>query len=374
MFIYNQFIKQPPTSVNVQQEVVKEETLFLEVSATGTINPVNMVDVGTQVSGQISEIMVDYNDDVKAGQVLAKMDMRNLRSSLKESKANLEKAKINMDQTKRSLDRTKELHTKELASELEIEQAQDAYNNAIATYNISKIQLEKNSVNLGYADIVSPIDGVVISKNAEVGQTVAATFSTPTLFTIANNMTEMKIEASVDEADIGLVKEFQKVVFTVDAFPEDEFTGVVAQVQLQPTIINNVVTYNVIILIQNPDLKLMPGMTATLIIQTKEKPNSITVPNSALAFDPSDADWKVLKKKKYKMIALEEENENTVWIKEDKTFKEVAVEVDFTNGIRSSIKGDIAVGDSVITNLKVKIGEEAEGSLFSPPEEDEEKE
>ncbi len=371
IFIYKQFIQQEPVNINIQQEAVLQETLYNEVSATGTINPIEMVDVGTQVSGEISEVLVDYNDQVKEGQVLARMDMRNLKSTLDESRANLNKAKISMDQTKRALERSQELFADGLIPKIDLEKAEDDYNSAVAMYHITKLQLEKNSVNLAYADILSPIDGVVISKNIDVGQTVAATFSTPTLFTIANDLTEMKIEASVDEADIGQVKQFQKVIFTVDAFPDEEFKGVVAQIQLQPTIVQNVVTYNVIILIQNADLKLMPGMTATLLIQTEEKPDVITVPNSALAFEPSDEDIDQLKRKKFELKPIDDESKNTVWVVKGKTLSEIEVEVDFTNGIKSSIIGDLVVGDSVITNIRVIEGEEQSGNLFSPNKEEE---
>ena len=370
-FIYNQFIKQPPVAIDFMEEEVAAENLYQEVSATGTINPVEMIEVGTQVSGQISEILVDYNDEVKEGQVLARMDMRNLKSSLKESNANLEKTKVLLDQAKKNLDRTKDLHAKGFSSDLDLETANNDYQNALAAYNVAKIQKEKNSVNLGYADIISPLDGIVISKNVEVGQTVAATFSTPKLFVIAKDLSQMKIEASVDEADIGQVKPGQFVIFTVDAFPDDEFSGTVGQVQLQPNVIQNVVTYNVIIMINNPDMKLLPGMTATLLIRTEEKNNAVSIPNSALAFDPEKYDWDVLKSKGYSMKGSDTEGES-VWILKDKTLTEKEVTVDFTNGIRSSISSGLEPGEFVVTNLKIKIGEEQNGNLFQPKKEDEE--
>jgi HlyD family secretion protein len=197
LFIYKQFIEQEPVFVDIQQEAVVEETLYSEVSATGTINPIEMVDVGTQVSGKISEVLVDFNDEVEEGQVLARMDMRILNSTLQESKANLKKARVVLKQTERALDRSKELFEEGVIAKIELEKAQDDYNNAKATYNIAKLQLDKNSINLGYADIISPIDGVVISKDVDVGQTIAASFSTPVLFSIAKDLKEMKIEASV---------------------------------------------------------------------------------------------------------------------------------------------------------------------------------
>jgi len=374
LFIYKQFIQQEPVFIDIQQEEVLEETLYSEVSATGTINPIEMIDVGTQVSGKISEVLVDFNDEVEEGQVLARMDMRILNSTLQESKANLKKAQVVLKQTERALDRSKELFEEGVIAKIELEKAQDDYNTAKATYNIAKLQLDKNSINLGYADIISPIDGVVISKDIDVGQTIAASFSTPVLFSIAKDLTEMKIEASVDEADIGQVKQYQKVLFTVDSYPDNEFGGVVAQVQLKPTVVQNVVTYNVIILIENPDLKLMPGMTATLIIRTEERPNSISVPNSAISFDPFEEDGKLLKRKKYKIEALNKKDVKTVWILENKTLIEKEVDVKYSNGIRSAIVGELTPGDSVVTNIKITIGEDKGGSFLMPSNDDEENE
>ena len=372
LFVYNQFIRTPPVFVDIQKEPVIEETLYREVSATGTINPLEMVEVGTQVSGEISEVRVDFNDLVKKGQVLARMDTRNLKATLEESKANLRKSEVVLDQSERNLKRVTELAEGGVVPQVDLEKAQDDYNNALATYHIAKLQLEKNSVNLGFANIVSPIDGVVISRNVEVGQTVAATFSTPTLFRIANDLKEMKIEASIDEADIGQIKQYQKAVFTVDSYPDEDFQGVVAQVQLQSTVIQNVVTYNAIILIENPDLKLLPGMTATLLIQTEERPNCRTVPNSALSFKVKKEDLSVLKKKKYKVRGLEKEAPHSVWIMKGRELKEVPVEVDFTNGIRTAIRGEFGLQDTVVTKLKVKTEEESGGNMFMPDSEEEE--
>ncbi|NOQ74534.1 MAG: efflux RND transporter periplasmic adaptor subunit [Crocinitomix sp.] len=371
LFVYRQFILKEKVSIAIQQEVVVQETLYAEISATGTINPIELVDVGTQVSGIISEILVDFNDNVKAGDVLARMDKRILKSSYLESKSNLLKAEVSVKHTERELDRNKKLFDEGFIAKVELEKAQFDYDNAKATYSIAKLQLDKNSVNLGYSTIVSPIDGVVISKNIEVGQTIAASFSTPVLFSIANDLKQMKIEASVDEADIGMVKPSQKVIFTVDAFPDDVFEGLVDQVQLQPTVVQNVVTYNVIILIQNPELKLMPGMTATLIVRTDEKPNSISVPNSALSFFPDAEDLDALEKKKYKINGLNQPEMSTVWTMNDKTLTEKEVAVLFTNGIQSGISGDLAPGDSIITNIRVTIGEESSGSFFTTSEEEE---
>lgn len=372
LFVYKQFIQQEPVFISIQQEVVVDETLYAEVSATGTINPIELVDVGTQVSGIISEVLVDYNDIVVEGQLLARMDKRILNSSLLESKSNLIKTEVALEQAKRELDRNKKLFKEGYIAEVELEKAQFDYDNAQASFNIAKLQRDKNAVNLGYTNIVSPISGIVISRNIDVGQTIAASFTTPILFSIANDLKQMKIEASVDEADIGMVKPGQKVIFTVDAFPDDTFKGIVEQVQLKPTVIQNVVTYNVIVIIENPELKLMPGMTATLIIRTEEKPNSIAVPNSALSFFPDEDDIKTLNKQKYKIEGLNNPQASTVWIINQHTLVEKEVVVNFTNGIRSAITGDIMPGDSVITNINIRIGEEKSGSLFGGNNEEEE--
>jgi HlyD family secretion protein len=372
LFIYKQFIQKEPVTIAIQQEVVTQETLYAEVSATGTINPIEMVEVGTQVSGIISEVLVDFNDLVTKGQVLAKMDRRNLNSSLLESKSNLIKAEVTLNQAEIDLNRNKKLFDEGFIAKIELEKAQYDYDNARATYTIAKLQRDKNAVNLGYTQIVSPIDGIVISRNVDVGQTIAASFSTPVLFSIANDLKQMKIEASVDEADIGMVKPSQKVIFTVDAFPDESFEGVVYQVQLEPNVVQNVVTYNVIVIIENPDLKLMPGMTATLIIRTDEKPNSIAIPNSAIAFTPDDEDVSTLKKNKYKVVALNKQDVPTIWVLNDKSLIEKEVAVKFTNGIQSSITSDLNPGDSVITNINITIGEEYTGSLFGSEEENEE--
>ena len=368
IFVYKQFIQKDPVFISIQQEVVAEETLYAEISATGTINPIDLVDVGTQVSGIISEVMVDYNDRVKNGQILARMDKRNLTSSLLESKSNLVKAEVTLKQMDRELERNKKLFEKGFIAEVELEKSQYDYDNAKATYTIAKLQRDKNSVNLGYTNIVSPINGIVISRNVDVGQTIAASFSTPVLFSIANDLKQMKIEASVDEADIGMVSKGQKVIFTVDAFPDDIFEGIVEQVQLKPTVVQNVVTYNVIVIIQNPELKLMPGMTATLIIRTKEKPNSISVPNSALSFLPQEDDIKSLLKNKYKIESINKSGVSTVWSLKGNSLIEKEVTVSFTTGIQSAISGQLSPGDSVITNINITVGDEKTGSFFSGPE------
>ena len=361
------FLKQKlKQEVSFHTEPIAKEIIYKEVSATGTIYPITMVDVGTQVSGEISEIMVDFNDYVKKGQVLARMDVRILKSLIEQGKINLSKTRLLLNQADRALSREKELFKSGLIALVDIEKAQDDYENAQAAFTIADIELKKNLINLGYANILSPINGVVISKNCEIGQTVAASFATPKLFSIANNLKKMKIEASIDEADIGQVKLNQKVSFTVDSYPEDEYSGVVSEIELQPNVVQNVVTYTVIVLVENVDLKLMPGMTATLIIRTTENPLGLTVSNSALSYDPSEADWVKLKKYAYKKESLKKKDLNTVWVLKGKVLKEIPLKVEFTNGIRTAFRGDLTTSDSVITNVIFQESNKKGRSLLMP--------
>ena len=364
--IYWYFLQKSKLEITFHAEPIAYESIYKEVSATGTIYPLKMVDVGTQVSGEIVEIMVDYNDYVKKGQVLARMDVKILKSLIEEGRTNLYKTEVLLNQSERALKRTNEMFKDSLIASIEVEKAQDEFNNAKANYNIAKLQLKKNLINLGYADILSPINGVVISKNCEIGQTVAASFATPKLFSIANNLKKMKIEASVDEADIGQVKLNQKVFFTVDSYPEEEYTGVVKEIQLEPNVVQNVVTYTVIILVQNQDLKLMPGMTATLIIRTSENLPSLTVTNSALAYNPTEEDWKELKRNQYRKESLNSEVANSVWVLKGKVLKEIALETNFTNGIKTAFTGNLTTADSVLTNIVFQKEKKEGRSLLIP--------
>jgi HlyD family secretion protein len=256
---YFLFFNPGRNEVVIRSDKVVQETLTKKVSATGTIKPIQTVEVGTQVSGAIEKLYVDFNDRVKAGQVIAQMDIRNLAATVKESEANLLRAEVQLGQAKRAQTRTSELFEKGTVAKVDLEKADDDYQLALATFNSAELQLKRNKVNLGYATITSPIDGVVISRKVDEGQTVAAAFATPAIYIIAKDLKEMKIEASVDEADIGQVQKGQSVTFTVDAFPDEVFDGKVEQIQLQPVTLQNVVTYTVEIIVSNQDLKLKPG-------------------------------------------------------------------------------------------------------------------
>jgi HlyD family secretion protein len=280
---------------------VDKGTVTALVDTTGTLNPVTIVDIGSQVSAKIEKIYVDFNSQVKAGQVLAELEQLNFQTKVQQNEANysssvaaLEKSKVTLENAKKKHDRAKSLFEKELLSYEEFETTEVQYFSAKADLQSSearleqaKAQLDTSKVDLTYTIIKSPIDGVVINRAVNVGQTVAASLQAPVLFQVANDLTKMQVECSVDEADIGRVKEGQTALFTVDAFPDDRFAGIVKQVRYSPEVIQNVVTYTTIVDVVNPDMKLRPGMTATISIVVGEAKNALRVPNSALRFQPS---------------------------------------------------------------------------------------
>ena len=289
------------SSEKYKKEAVDRGNIEALVVTTGTVNPVTIVDVGSQVSGKIEEIYVDFNSQVKAGQVIAQLEQSQLLSRVNQDKANyqsavagLDKAKVAFENIKKKLDRALNLFEKDLMSfedketlETQYYSAKSDIQSAEARLEQAKSQLETSKVNLTYTIIKSPIDGVIINRNINVGQTVAASFQAPVLFQIANDLAKMQVECSVDEADIGKVKEDQKVRFTVDAFPDENFRGMVKQVRYSPEIVQNVVTYTTIVEVDNPELKLRPGMTATVSIVTGEARNAMRITNAALRFTPN---------------------------------------------------------------------------------------
>jgi HlyD family secretion protein len=252
------------------------------ITASGTVNAVVTVLVGTQVSGTISKLYVDYNSKVKKGQLLAKIDPLLLQAQVDQANANMLKLVANTTDAKKSRDRNRQLFAKNLIARSDVDTADSNYDAFVAQVDAAGAALAAARVNLKYTDIVSPVDGIVISRSVDVGQTVAASFQTPTLFTIAQDLTKMEVDASVNEADIGKVKEGQKVEFTVDAFPEITFKGKVFQVRNAPITVSNVVTYTVVIQVDNKDLKLRPGMTANTTITTNQKKNVLRLPNAAM--------------------------------------------------------------------------------------------
>jgi HlyD family secretion protein len=263
--------------------------LVVSISATGTLNAVTTVQVGSQVSGTISRLAADFNSVVKKGQVIAQLDPTFLQASVNEQRANVSRAQAQFDDANRTVKRQQDLFAKSLVAQADLDAATTNYAATKAGLEQAKAALQRNEVNLQYATITAPISGVVISRNVDVGQTVAASFSAPTLFTIANDLRKMQVQASVDESDIGNVKAGQDVTFRVDSYPERDFRGRVSQVRLAPVVSQNVVTYNVIIDVSNDDLPLMPGMTATVTIGVEKHENVLRVPIQASRFTPADA-------------------------------------------------------------------------------------
>ena len=336
-----------------EAEAAKQD-IVNSVTATGTIEPVTSVDVGTQVSGVISKLYVDYNSVVKAGQVIAELDRTNLMSELSSAQASLKSAQSELDYQKTNYERYKTLYDNGLISANDFEQARLSYVQAQQKTQQQKESVKKAQTNLGYATITSPIDGVVLSKEVEEGQTVASSFSTPTLFKIARDLTDMRVIADVDEADIGDVKEGQRVTFTVDAFPDDTFEGQVTQVRQEATTESNVVTYEVVISAPNDDLKLKPGLTANVVIFTMEAKDVLAVPSKALRFTPHEA-----------MLNSDETITDTdakekVWVKEGSNLKAVAVETGMTNGTLTQITKGLKPGTHVLTEVNA-MQVEAEG-------------
>ena len=324
---------------------VTQQDITTTVTATGTIEPVTSVDVGTQVSGIVSKLYVDYNSVVKAGDVIAELDRTNLMSELSSTQANLKSAQSELDYQRTNYERYNTLFDKGLISANDYEQARLAYIRAEQTVTTQKENVKKAKTNLGYATITSPIDGVVLSKEVEEGQTVASSFNTPTLFKIAQDLTDMRVIADVDEADIGEVKDGQRVSFTVDAFPDDTFQGTVTQVRQQATTESNVVTYEVVISARNDDLKLKPGLTANVTIYTLELKDVLAVPSKALRFNPSEA---MLNEGE---TITDTEARTKVWTKEGPALKAMAVETGVTNGTLTQILRGVSAGTQVITEV-----------------------
>ena len=335
---------------------VSRSDISNSVTATGTIEPVTEVEVGTQVSGIIDKLYADYNSVVTKGQLIAEMDKVTLQSELASQKATYDGAKAEYEYQQKNYERNKGLHEKQLISDTDYEQSLYNYQKAKSAYDSSKASLAKAERNLSYATITSPIDGVVISRDVEEGQTVASGFETPTLFTIAADLTQMQVVADVDEADIGDVEEGQRVSFTVDAYPNDVFEGVVTQIRLgdasstsSTNSTSTVVTYEVVISAPNPDLKLKPRLTANVTIYILDKKDVLSVPNKALRFTPE----KPLIGKND--IVKDCEGEHKLWTREGTTFTAHPVEVGISNGISTEIISGIPEGTKVVTEATIGV-------------------
>jgi HlyD family secretion protein len=293
----------PKTEIVIETVKPFYGTISNSVTATGTVQPVDTVAVGTQVSGTIQKVYVDFNSPVKKGQLLAQIDKTVLEATVQQINANLQSARANVTYQKSNYDRQNQLYTAGAISKSELETALYQYKVSLQSVNSISAQLSSANRNLSYADIYSPIDGTVLSRSVSEGQTVAASLSTPTLFSIAKDLSRMQVQASIDEADIGNVIKGQRVIFTVDAFPEDTFAGIVKEIRLRPAVSANVVTYTTIIDAPNMELKLKPGMTASITVYTKEVDNTLLLPAKAITFKPDS-----ILSKKYNVQQKENDN------------------------------------------------------------------
>ena len=346
------FFKNNNNIPNFKLDRVTKGSIKETVTATGTTNAVVTVLVGTQVSGTIKTLYVDYNSPVKKGQILAQIDPATFQAQVEQARANLQFTKANVEKSeaalvdaKRTMERNRELFSRNFIARSDRDTSETNYQSAVAQLSASKAQvaqaqaaLDSASVNLRYSKIISPVDGTVISRSVDVGQTVAASFQTPTLFNIAQDLKEMQIDTNVDEADIGKIMVGQPVEFSVDAYPEIIFNGKVAEVRNAPTTVQNVVTYDVVVKVKNPDLKLKPGMTANVSIILAEKKEVIRIPNAALRFKPVEVGESAPVPKG-----------PSVWVLENKKPKRIPVAIGISDGNHTEIlSGDLKEGGQVI--------------------------
>ena len=338
------------------------------VTATGEIQPVYKVEVGTQVSGIVEKMYVDYNSQVKKGQLLAELDKSLLLEQVKQAQATLSTSTSNKQLAQKNFDRVKALYEQKAATQEEYDQAEANLEQAKNQYITAQSDYGRARTNLKYAEIYSPIDGVILSKAVEEGQTVASSFSTPTLFTIAKNLTDMQLEANVDEADIGQVKTGQKVTFTVDAFPGETFEGSVRQIRLVPTVTSNVVNYTVIIDAPNNDGKLYPGMTANITILVQEE-EGLVIPLEATQYTIDPPTMQMLQKQGYTVDGKAAPGDG-VWVLSGKTLKRCGLTLGISDGANVIVTSGLKEGDRVVRNVSLKEESKEEGSSMrmGPPE------
>jgi HlyD family secretion protein len=361
------FRSKSSAKVEYNYSKITKGTIVREITATGTLSASKTIDVGTQVSGIVSEIFADFNDVVKKGQVIAMIDTVNLASSVVDAEASVLKAKTDLIQQKKDYDRYTELLAKKAVSQSDFDEVNTSYQSAQIALKSAETQLDRARTNLKYATITAPIDGVIISRAVDVGQTVAASFSTPTLFTIANDLSKMQLKASIDEADIGVIKKEQEVTFAVDAYPDMKFKGSVEQIRLQPVTTQNVVTYTVIIDVPNPDIKLLPGMSANLSIKVEEHKDVLTVPLAAVFFNPESDQTQTGKITETILWKKCENKSNGCKEYNGVGMLPVVVKKGINDGTYVEISGDrVKVGDDIIIGIKDEATEEKK-SLLSPP-------
>lgn len=342
-----------PVAQQYKTEQAEKGDVTQTVSANGTLNPVILVNVGTQVSGTVKKLYVDYNDHVKAGQVLAELDPSLFRAQVEQSEANLANARSTLDLNSANETRSEALYKEGYVSRQDLDTAIQAKRSAAAQVELARAQLDRDRTNLNYSIIRSPVSGVVIDRQIDIGQTVAASFQTPTLFRIAQDLRNMQIDSSYAEADIGHIRVGQTVHFTVDAFPNRSFDGRVSQVRLNATVQQNVVTYDVVVSVDNPDQMLKPGMTAYVNIVVAQRKNVLLAPNSAFRFRPKDA-------KKVRMKA----GMSVIYVIRNRKLEAVPVRAGITdNKATEIVEGDLAAGDSVVTG-DAKSADEGSQSSF----------
>jgi len=381
--------------VTFKTQVIEEGTISKSVSATGYLQPADKVEVGTQVSGIVEKLYVTYNSKVKKGQVLAELDKSTLLERLSQAKSQKSSAESTLNLATQNYNRTKALFEAGAATQQAFDEATNTYIQAQNTLTNANTNVREAQVNLGYAVITSPIDGVILNKQVEQGQTVAASFSTPTLFVIAKDLKSMHVEANIDEADIGQVKVGQKVEFTVDSYMGETFYGQVQEIRLEPNVTSNVVTYTVIVKAENPEEKLYPGMTASVTIMTSAQ-TGLLVPSSALTFKPTEELFEAIGRpekpskdgmkegkrperpegfdgEKRERPSREEmeakmENGQKVWIKNGKSIRPRFIETGVNDGVNAIVKSGLAAGDTVILSAQVGAKEKkAKGGPSSNP-------
>ena len=376
-FGYKYFTTEKKASIAVQTVKLSKQNVTTSVTATGTVEPVDQVDVGTQVSGIINHIYADYNSPVKKGQLLAELDKTNLQESVNNALAQYNASLNELNYYQQNYNRQNNMYKSGVISKADYEQAAYQVKNSQETVSQRKTALAQARTNLSYANIYAPIDGIILSREVEEGQTVAATMTTPTLFTIAKDITKMQVEANVDEADIGGVEVGQRVSFTVDAYPQEEFSGRVRQVRLSATTESNVVTYTVIIDADNPEQKLKPGLTATITIFTQELKGTNTVPASAIAFSP---DTETLQKyyqqnqitAKIPEVKTGKNKEKYIWIKNnDGSLSQKQITIGINDGINIQVVSGLSGNEQIVSSLEeqteaVASSSEDESSPFMP--------
>jgi HlyD family secretion protein len=370
---YQFFASTESKSLSLQTVITETRNISTFITATGTIEPITKVEVSTQVSGKVEKLFVDFNDRVKKGQIIAQIDQTNLKSTLKNTEVSLSSSKTEVDYQQKNYDRSKALADKNLVSNTDLELAEYNLDNAKTAYQKAKLEYDIAKQNLDYTIISSPIDGVVLSVDIEEGQTVAASLSAPTMFTIAKDLTRMQVEADVDEADIGQVKAGQAVTFTVDAFPEDKFSGTVSQIRLNPTESSSVITYTVIVEAPNPESKLMPGMTASITVTTLEANEVLTISAAAASFSPDKnfaAQYSQLGnggKINRSGLSVSGEDEKIVWIKRGNDISETKIKTGISDGTNIQVISGLNKGDEVVTGISEQVTQDAvKSSPFMP--------